>query len=227
MKRVRCLCLLVVLPAISGAIRPQPHSLEEVLDAMASHGGSIQSMKASIEQQKWTEILEEFDSGEKGKFLFLKRNNEIFLRKDMLQPQPNHLLIASGQVIFYQPRIKQAQQYNLGGNRDKAEFLLLGFGTSRKALEQAYRMRLLGTEEIGKRTTYMLELEPRSNQVSAFFSRIILWIDPQLWIPVRQKLVEPTEDYLLVDFRDIELNPKLSRSDFEIKLPRDVKVVGR
>ena len=67
---------------------------------------------------------------------------------------------------------------------------------------------------------------PASSSRLVSCSRIVLWIDPQKWVPIRQQLVEPTEDYLLIDFDNIELNPRLSRSDFEIKLPKDVRVVG-
>jgi outer membrane lipoprotein-sorting protein len=201
-------------------------TLDDVLERMSKRGSKIVSFRADIVQKKWTEILEEFDAGESGSLRFLKKNDQLFLRKDIDEPQPNHLLIADGEVVFYQPKIKQAQKYQLGNNKNKAEFLLLGFGTSREALDEAYEMRLLGEGEVAGKKTYNLELIPKSDQVSAYFSRIELWVDSKMWLPVQQKLMEPTEDYLMVTFSGIEINPKLSKGDFELKIPKNVKVVG-
>jgi len=183
-------------------------------------------MSCQIAQKKWTDILEEFDKGETGRFYFLKKNGKVYLRKDIVQPQENSLVISDGKVVFYQPRIKQAQQYNLGQNKDKAEFLLLGFGSNKQALKETYAIRLLGKESVRGRECHVLELTPKSEKVSAFFPQIVLWVDDQMSVPIRQKLMEPTRDYLLIDFDGIQLNAPIADSLFHVKLPKDVKVVG-
>lgn len=204
----------------------QALTLEQVLSKMDQAGTTLKSMSARITQKKWTDILEQFDKGETGQFIFLKEKNDVYLRKDIALPQPNTLVIRQGNVLFYQPKIKQAQKYNLGKNNDKAEFLLLGFGSDKEALKKAYRIQLLKKETLRGRETYVLELTPRSEEVSAYFSQIVLWVDSKLWVPVQQKLVEPNKDYLLIDFDEIKLNDRISKSRFELKLPKDVKVVG-
>jgi len=214
--------IFVGTPFLSG----QARSLEQVLSRMDQKGATLRSMSCEIIQKKWTDILEEFDRGESGRFYFLKKNGNVYLRKDITQPQENSLVISEGKVTFYQPRIKQAQRYNLGQNKDKAEFLLLGFGSDKEALKNTYTIRLLGQETVGGSACHILELTPKSEKVSAFFRQIVLWVDDQLGVPVRQKLVEPTRDYLLIDFQRIELNPPIRESLFEMKLPKDVKVVG-
>ena len=135
------------------------------------------------------------------------------------------LLINDGKGIFYQPLLKQANRYDLGARKDRAEFLLLGFTSKKEALREAYAIRWLGPETIGGRQTYALELTPRSDKVSAFFSRIVLWVDGRLWVPIQQKLVEPTRDYLLIRFEDVRLNLDLPASRFELELPSDVNVI--
>ncbi len=217
---------LIMAVLAAGSLQGASLTLDQVLARMEQQGDTLRSLEADLTQRKWTDILQEFDQGESGRFQFLKASGEVYLRKDIQRPQPNFLVIRKGEVIFYQPAIKQAQRHQLGENKDKAEFLLLGFGTSREALQEAYRIALLGEEEVDGRHTYVVELTPRSERVSAFFSKIVLWIDSQLWVPIQQKLVEPTEDYLLVGFRNVRLNPKLSPQDFELKIPKDVKVVG-
>jgi len=115
--------------------------------------------------------------------------------------------------------------YNLGGHGDKAEFMLLGFGSDKQALNDTYEINLLGQENVEDRNAYKVELKPKSDKVAAFFIRIVLWIDDQMWVPIQEQLVEPTEDYLLIRFSEVQLDVKLSKSDFEVKLPKDVKVI--
>lgn len=204
----------------------QTMTLEKLLDRIEEQGSTIKSMEASLEQKKWTDILDEFDEGEFGRFLFLKEKDQVFMRKEIEEPQLSSLVIADGEVVFFQPLIKQAQKYRLGKNKDKAELLVLGFGTTHEALEEAYYLKLLGEEKVGEAQTWILEMIPRSDKVQAFFGRIVLWIDAHRWIPIQQKLVEPSDDYLLVRFSEVQLNPRLTPSDFKLKLPKGTRVVG-
>ncbi|MDE2927063.1 MAG: outer membrane lipoprotein carrier protein LolA [Acidobacteriota bacterium] len=211
----------------SGAMETVPAApgLESVLEKMDRRGGNLQSMSARIIQKKWTDILEEFDEEERGEFHFLRENEAIRLRRDITEPGVSTLLINDGKGIFYQPLLKQANRYDLGARKDRAEFLLLGFTSKKEALRDAYSIRWLGPEMVGGRETYALELTPRSGKVSAFFSRIVLWVDGRLWVPIQQKLVEPTRDYLLIRFEDVRLNLDLPASRFELELPSDVNVI--
>ncbi|MEE8348757.1 MAG: outer membrane lipoprotein carrier protein LolA [Acidobacteriota bacterium] len=205
---------------------PQALDLEEILTRMDQRGSTLNSMSSTIVQKKWTDILEEFDQGESGRFDFLRDGESIYLRRDIMKPQQNSLVVRDGEVLFYQPKIKQLQRYDLGKSRDRAEFLLLGFGSNKEGLKEAYDIRLGENEMIEGRETYLLELTPKSDQVSAHFSQIVLWVDLELWVPIQQKLVEPTRDYLLIRFGDIDLNPKLTKSRFDLKIADDVVVVG-
>ena len=215
------LTVIVVTPGMA-----EVPDLETVLSQIEKHGAEVHSMEALLEQKKWTEILEEFDEGESGRFLFLREEGEVYIRKEIEEPKPSALVIGDGELLFFQPVIKQAQKYRLGKKRDKAEFLLLGFGTTREALKEAYQLRILGAEKIEETPTYVLEMVPKSERVQAYFGKIVLWIDGRRWIPIQQKLVEPSDDYLLVSFREIELNPALTAADFKLKLPKGTKLIG-
>lgn len=211
----------------TGMARQQSLTLDQILNRMDHRGATLKSMSSSISQKRWTDILEEFDEGESGHLYFLKEKDKVYLRKDIPKPQRNSLVVRDGEVLYYQPKIKQLQKYNLGQNKNRAEFLLLGFGSDKQVLQKTYDIRLIAKEEINRVETYQLELIPKLDQVSAFFSKITLWIDTTLWVPIQQKLVEPTGDYLLIRFSDIELNAEVSRSRFDLKVPGDVRIVGQ
>ena len=65
----------------------QALTLEEILTKIDQRGSTLKSMSASIDQKKWTDILEEFDRGESGRFDFLKDGDKIFLRRDIVKPK--------------------------------------------------------------------------------------------------------------------------------------------
>jgi len=219
------LLLVSVLLPVHGETR-ESLTLEQLLTKIDQVGTSLRSMSSSISQKRWTDILQEFDQGESGKFFFLKENDEIYLRKEIAKPQKNTLIIREGKLLYYQPKIKQLQRHDLGNRRDRTEFLLLGFSSNKQALKEAYQIRLGKKETVEGREAYPLELTPKSQSLSAYFSQIVLWIDTTLWVPIQQKLVEPTRDYLLIRFDDIHLNPDISKSRFDLKVPKDVQVVG-
>jgi outer membrane lipoprotein-sorting protein len=216
---------LLLFPAMITETIAQTPSLEQILTKMDQQGATLKSMSTPLTQKKWTDILESFDEGETGSFYFLKEKDKVYLLKEIEKPQQNVLVIRDGKVTFYQPTLKQALRHDLGRNKDKAEYLLLGFGSNKEALKEAYQITFLGQEQVLGRNTYMLELSPKSQRVSSIFPQIVLWIDPQIWVPVQQKLVEPNGDFVLYTFHQVVLNPRLQLSRFDLKLPKDVVVV--
>ena len=50
-------------------------------------------------------------------------------------------------------------------------------------------------------------------------------MDRQLWIPVRQELVEPNRSLTTLEFDDIRINDEMSDSLFKIELPAGVERV--
>jgi len=74
-------------------------TLEQVLTKIDQVGASLRSMSSSISQRRWTDILQEFDQGESGQFFFLKEKDEIYLRKEIDNPQKNTLIISEGKLL--------------------------------------------------------------------------------------------------------------------------------
>ena len=89
------------------------------------------------------------------------------------------MLIDQGKALLYFPKLKQVQEYFLGKNQDKAEFLLIGFGQSNQDIRKFYDAAIVGEEVINGQKTSILELKPKSTQVSALFTNIRLWLDQQ------------------------------------------------
>ena len=62
-------------------------------------------------------------------------------------------------------------------------------------------------------------------RIGANFSNIILWLDPQRDVSVKQKFVEPGGNYRLTHYTDIEINGKISNDVFELKTPAGTTTV--
>ena len=198
---------------------------EEVLRQMEAAGRQVTNFSAAITQKKWTAVLKEFDRGESGMLWYLRsKEGQSSLRRDIVAPETSILVISNGEALFYEPRIKQARKYQLGNQKDKAEFLVLGFGTTTRSLSDTYNILLLGEEKIDGRKAYMLELRPKSEKAAAYFPQIVIWVAEQIWLPVQQKLVEPNGDYLLIKFSELKLNPGISKGKFKLSLPPGVAV---
>ncbi|MBI3939619.1 MAG: outer membrane lipoprotein carrier protein LolA [Acidobacteria bacterium] len=217
--------LLPVLLCLQCSCAMAAATQEEILARMEAAGRRVTNFTAAISQKKWTAVLKEFDRGETGTLWYLRgKEGQASLRREIVNPNDNVLVVSNGEAVFYEPRLKQARKYQLGKNKDKAEFLVLGFGSSTASLSATYHIRLLGQETLDGQRTHLLELHPKSEKAAAYFSQILLWVAEEIWLPVQQKLVEPNGDYLLIKFSSLKLNPGIDKGKFKLTLPKDVQV---
>jgi len=130
-------------------------------------------------------------------------------------------------VQVYQPKIDQVTEYNPGKNRSDLEsFLVLGFGGSGHDLLKSYDVKYLGSETIGATEAAKLELTPKSAKLRNNIARILLWIDPARGVSVQQQFFEPSGDYRLAKYSDIQLNQKLPDSAFKLKTTGKTRIVS-
>jgi outer membrane lipoprotein-sorting protein len=205
---------------------PQTISPEtkRVLDLIDQSGKKLVDLSADIKQTKVTLVVND-TSTETGK-LYLKRTKSgNRTRLDYEKPEVRTLLIDKGIVLIYEPKIKRLQEVDLGKNRAQAEFLLTGVGQSSANLTKAYDVQFLKEETINGSKTSLLELKPKSDKVSSMFSKIWLWIDPAIGLPIQTRLTESSGDYLTFQLANIKINPKLSDKLFKLNLPSDVQKI--
>ena len=146
---------------------------------------------------------------------------------DITEPAKKTLLFSGGKVQVYQAGINQITEYNVAKNRQELEsFLVLGFGGSGRDLLKQYEVKYLGTEQADGTNTEKLQLIPKSVKVRNNVERILLWIDPARGVSVQQQFFEPSGDYRLTKYSNIELNQKIPDSVFKIKTDGKTKVVS-
>jgi outer membrane lipoprotein-sorting protein len=93
---------------------------------------------------------------------------------------------------------------------------------SKDQLKANYTIKYLGQEKVsGDVPTWRLELTPKK---ATSFKMAELWVDGN-GMPIQAKVVESNNDTTTVLLSDFEKNAKINLSQFEVKLPKDTKIV--
>jgi len=85
---------------------------------------------------------------------------------------------------------------------------------------------VLGPETVEGVNTEKLELVPKSERVRNIFAKIWLWIDPARGISTQQQFFEPSGDYRLAKYSNIQVNQKIPDNAFKLKTSGDTKFVS-
>jgi outer membrane lipoprotein-sorting protein len=228
MKKIGCLllCLMWLMPQVSAQ---NTNTLDQVFAKIDEVAKTFESVQANVERTHVTVIVNDKDVSS-GKFYYVRQSQQPRVRMDLSGPAQHsgpaqqQLLIDKGKLQIYYPNLKQVQEALLGEHQDKVEmFMALGFGQSSRDLKQNFTVSLAGEEMIDGKKTTVLELKPKN---STMFQSVRLWMDPQKWVSVQIKTTEQgSGDYLTIKFSDIKINPRIPESTFDLKLPKDVKVL--
>ena len=226
MKRSILLGVMTMVVLARIAISGELPAHEPVLAEMAAASKALTTLQAELVQVKSYPQLSLSDPAEKG-HIYVERteNKGTRLRLTILEPEPRSVALKDGEYVFYQPRIKQALIGKFGkaspeAKGGKAGFLsyLLGDLT---AAEEDFDIRSLGEELIDGKQTVRLRLSAKPGGESPYL-QIDLWVQRDLWLPVRQELTELNRSVTRIELKNISINEKLDESVFELELPRDV-----
>jgi outer membrane lipoprotein-sorting protein len=199
--------------------------LAEILARMDRAAAEFHSLSAKMKRIQFTAVLSE--SSEMDGVLRLRRANggtEGVI--EFQQPEQRTVIIHGKQVEVYYPKANSVEIYDATkytSNMD--QILLLGFGTSAAELKKSYDIKDGGAQKINGTDTTRVELAHRSDEMKKLITNIELWIPEGQSNPVRAKFTEPSKNYELVDYSDIQMNPTLPASAFVLTLPKNVKKI--
>ena len=220
--------LIIFAPflAMSAWAQSSVAGLEHVLAQMDTAAKNFRSAEASFVWDQYQKVIDETDKQE-GKIYFRRQDNETQMAADISEPDKKYILYNGGKVQVYQPKIDQVTEYNAGKSRSDLEsFLALGFGGSGQDLLKSYDVKYAGAETVSGTQAAKLELVPKSAKLRNNIASITLWIDPARGVSVQQKVLEPSGDYRLAKYSDIQLNQKLPDSAFKLKTTGKTKTIS-
>lgn len=219
---------LAIAWLLTSAAWPQSEStgLDRVLAQMDAAARKFKTTQASLVSDQYQKVINETET-QKGKIYFRREGGEIQMAADFAEPDKKYIIYSAGKVQVYQPKIDQVNEYNAGKNRGDIEsYLVLGFGGSGQDLLKSYEVKFQGSETVSGIAAEKLELIPKSVRLRNNIARILLWIDPARGISLQQQLFEPSGDYRLAKYSDIQINQKLPEDVFKLKTTKKTKFIS-
>jgi outer membrane lipoprotein-sorting protein len=204
------------------------NSLAATLARVDQAAANFKSVSADIRKTSHTAVINE-NTNDSGKILVKRvRGREVRYFAEFGPQNPMKVLVAGHTAEVYYPNSKTVQIYDLGKYKGMVnQFLLLGFGSNARDLENAYSIKLGGTETVAGQKTTRIELTPKSKDVAANITKVDLWIADDTddsGTVVQQKVYEPGGDYLLATYTNIKINPEIPDSAMKLEIPKGVQV---
>jgi outer membrane lipoprotein-sorting protein len=216
-------CLVLAGPAV---LRASDDNLQQVLARMDKAASDFKSMTAHVTYVTHTDVLNENDTETGTVTLRIVQPGEVQVKVEFTAPDPKIVTIEKRRVQEYFPKINTLQVFDLtkhGPQLDK--FLMTGFGISGTELAKDYDVSVLGAENRNGQPVVHLQLIPKVAEARQYVKKLDLWIpaqgDPY---PSQEKILEPSDDYRLVTYSQLKINPPLQTDALELKLPPGVKI---
>ncbi len=148
---------------------------------------------------------------------------------ELFGKNPQTVRFAGKTVEVYYPEAKRVEVWDAGkfGKMGKQvdQLLLIGIGVSSSDLRHDFEIKSGGTEVIGGKPTTRIELTPKDSDLKKQVSSIDMWIPANESVPVQVKVTRTSGDYEEAVYSDVQMNPTLPDSAFELNVPADVKRV--
>ena len=213
--------LIVSLLALAPVSMPAA-SLPETLARMDQAGAKFTSLSADIRKVSHTGVINE-DTEDIGT-VQMKRSkpHDVHMLFDIKPPDPKQLFLDGKKVQIFYPNSLVVQEYDMSRYKSLLDqFLLLGFGSNSKELENDYTITLGGPDIVAGQKTTRLELVPKSQEMLVHLKRVDLWLSDETGMPVQQKFYQPGNDYQVATYTNIRINPPLP--DLKLDLPKGIK----
>jgi outer membrane lipoprotein-sorting protein len=217
--------LTIAALCVLAASIAQAQNLESVLVSMDKAAASFRSAQCDFVWDQYQKVVDDHDY-QKGTMYFRRQGSDVQMAANITSPAKKYVLFTGDLVSVYQPSIDQVTEYNPGKNKaDFESYLVLGFGGSGRDLEKSFNVKFAGMEQVQATNAAKLELTPKAQRVKSMFSTITLWIDPARGVSVQQMFQEPSGDYRLAKYNNIQLNQKIPGDVFKLKTTGHTKVI--
>jgi outer membrane lipoprotein-sorting protein len=197
-------------------------TVETVLARLDATAPAFHGMGADLVMVTFTAVISDTVK-EKGSLQMQKAGSKdvraIIQLSGMENNDKRTLAFTGSKLRMYFPNTNQYQDIDLGKKDVLNQFLLLGFGSSGKELSANYNISLLGPETIGNTNTSKLQLIPKDPKVLERLKQVEMWMPVDGDYPVQQKFYEPSGNFRLVTYTNLQPNPAFGKQGLVFKLP--------
>ena len=194
-------------------------TLESALAKLNANSASFVGMTASIKRTQHTAIIND-DAREAGRMAMKRSKGKVAVLIDFTEPEPKAFSYRDKRVEMYLPKINTLQIYDTGKfDTALTQGLLIGFGTSSKELASNYDVKWMGDEKMGAH----LDLTPKSASTREHIKKIEMWLDAGDGYPRQVKIHQPSNDYMLIQYADLQMSSALTDEQVRVKAPKNAK----
>jgi outer membrane lipoprotein carrier protein len=201
--------LSLFLPLTS--IEAQTLSVDEVVKRLRESREKTKDFSADLLQEKKISLLRE-KVVSKGKIRF-KKPDRISI--EFFHPETSQMVYDGKTFFLYFKEEKMAERYQVQGNPVVEKYLLFSKDPFQEKLAQ---WRILEDRE----SFLIMEILPKVKD--PLFVKTKMWFLKKDWTLTGMEMVEKNGDTTILQYSNMRVNTGLLDSDFEIRLPKDVKI---
>ena len=199
--------LLIPLP-IKGAT---PMGAEEVVKRLREVQEKTKDFSADLHQEKKLSLMKE-KIVSRGRIRF-KKPNKVSI--EFFHPESSQMVFDGKTVLLYYKEEKLAERYSLRSNPMAERYLLFSKDPFQEKLAE---WRILEDRE----SFLVMEIIPKVKD--PLFVKTRLRVSKKDWMVIGMEMIEKNGDTTSIRYSNMKVNTGLTDSDFEIHLPKDVKI---
>ena len=217
----RLAVILLLAAPLTLHAQVKPGELDQALRQLDAGSARFKSTEADFLWDFYELVVKETTT-QHGIIYFKKNAAKLEMGARINPPQAKYLSYKDGKLALFDPNTKDLKIYTAGQNRAQYEsFLTLGFGGSGTELAKAWTITDLGTEQMsdGAATVPVTKLDLISKDpgVRNMFSHIIIWVDLNRAISLKQQFFTPSGDYRTATYTNIRYNQNINTAPYQYK----------
>jgi len=192
-------------------IEAQTLSVDEVVKRIRESSDRTKDFSADLLQEKKISLLKE-KVVSKGKIRFKKPDR---ISVEFFHPETSQMVYDGKTFLLYFKEEKMAERYQVQGNPVVEKYMLFS--------KDPFQGKLANWRILEDRESFLvMEILPKVKD--PLFVKTKMWISKKDWIITGMEMVEKNGDTTILQYSNMRVNTGLLDSDFEIRLPKDVKV---
>jgi outer membrane lipoprotein carrier protein len=194
---------------------------EALLDRIRYEQKSLRTLEAEFVQNRVSEFLTAPEES-RGAFAYSAPD---LVRWDYLSPKPVSLVIKEDEMLTWYKDLGKAEKVKVGRASSQV-FRYLNASGSLDTLMKYFAVTFAfpPAGSAGAAEPYRLDLAPRFARIRKRLAAMSLWIDRQLFLPVRVRYVEANGDTTEYRFEHLRRNGEIPLSRFELAIPKEVEI---
>lgn len=193
-----------------------PDKLDALIAKVVERQRELRSLRADFTQVKSSDLLlEPLESS--GEFEFVAPDR---VRWDYATPDPMIVVFADDTLTTYHPGQRRAERIRVADRHQRFVRALAGT----QPLDELASQFAIALEDPGAPAPYRLTLTPTHRTLRKRLQQIVLDIDRELLLPVMVEYRGADGDITRYEFRDLQLDPTIEMSRFQLDLGADVEI---